>query len=742
MEPHAFPLDQSSSGRLSPKQYISSFGNWPVLVMLACWSLFVTVVFIEALNWPYYGVHADSNGQNPYITISSVEADSPAARAGLRAGDRIVAVEGQDGQRLGMTGFEAIRSREHLGSYADAAMTRRAKSELWTLLDSGPVLFETNDGRRIEVQPDERRPISSIPLSAYYVAFQALVIILVVTGILAFAPLSIPVIFLVISGAAFAINNLFSYLTNIVEITLPGSHWVAYDICVRAAVPIFSLGLVGLIWHFPKPVLPRFPAWAVILVYGLIILIGFGTELYAHPIHPYQGPNFVAMLSTLPVCFLNLWRCRNDPIDFASALWFVMTVMGISAFSFLTFSMPIGLGFEPIVPTIFAQSFIVMIYIGLALGTVRYRLFDIHRIWWRSVTWIVGGFLVVICDVLLISFFDFEQSTALPLALLVAGWLYFPMRQVVFEFFVKIKETRAEDHLPSLVQEFSGIRDPEAFEGRFAKFLKSAFQAQEIERSPDSDIWRVSIRSNGLAMVVPMLSGTGSFQLIGSQNGRQLFSLNDVTVATNLLRMGRHFASAHERELQKVSQERDRIMRDLHDDVGGKLLNLVYMAPDAETKQVARDSLSALRDVMAVIEDDQMVDLPVAWERFKATTQSRFEPMGFALKTVENYASERTLSAREFVNLKRIMQEMTSNILKYAEPGEVEAVLSVDADGSLDLRLTNVAKPRVDAELSGGRGLANIRKRMEELGGSFTGEHVQHNGKPSFIARLVLPFRE
>ena len=55
-------------------------------------------------------------------------------------------------------------------------------------------------------------------------------------------------------------------------------------------------------------------------------------------------------------------------------------------------------------------------------------------------------------------------------------------------------------------------------------------------------------------------------------------------------------------ELEKehaVTEERERIYRDLHDDVGAKLLSLVYRAQRPEDADLARSALRDLREVVS-----------------------------------------------------------------------------------------------------------------------------------------------
>ena len=51
--------------------------------------------------------------------------------------------------------------------------------------------------------------------------------------------------------------------------------------------------------------------------------------------------------------------------------------------------------------------------------------------------------------------------------------------------------------------------------------------------------------------------------------------------------------------VQAAGEERERIYRDLHDDVGARLLSLVYATPDDASRSLARDALAELRELVA-----------------------------------------------------------------------------------------------------------------------------------------------
>jgi len=267
--------------------------------------------------------------------------------------------------------------------------------------------------------------------------------------------------------------------------------------------------------------------------------------------------------------------------------------------------------------------------------------------------------------------------------------------------------------------------------------LKTIFDAQDIQRVQTNADNGAALDDHGLLLCVPAVSGKGAIFLSGRQNGRRLFSLSDMQASTAMLELVRFMARAREREYDELHQERERIMRDLHDDVGGRLLSISYKADDPEVSATARETLSALKDTLFLIEDTQMVDVTVAWGKFRDDAQERLLAAGFKLNIEDAIRSERTFSAREYINLKRSMQEIVSNVIKYGDPSDVTARIDVGEDGLVTISVENTVVPsQVHPLIEGDRGLSNIRTRLNELGGDATVGHTN----TVFRVDLRLPF--
>ncbi len=145
---------------------------------------------------------------------------------------------------------------------------------------------------------------------------------------------------------------------------------------------------------------------------------------------------------------------------------------------------------------------------------------------------------------------------------------------------------------------------------------------------------------------------------------------------------------ARERQLlaeRSASQERERIYRDLHDNLGARLLSLVYGASDERQRALAREALAEMRTIVAASRVDaaQLADLAEEW---RLEAELRCEHAGHAL--VWRCDGDVRLSGRQRYQLERIVRELISNALEHAQARKVEVAWSVAA-GALALSVSD-----------------------------------------------------
>ncbi len=707
-----------------------------IISLLCIWCVVVVTVFVQLSDTPYIGMVVEGDAENNQFVVRSIAQGQPADRAGIKAGDRFVAIETVDGlKRYNFQGPEAYSGRQRLHSYQMFNDMLNSKSRLWEYTNQLEYVLIRDDGERVRVKAESSRALSSSYLLTLLIAVllvQSIVTLLISAGIFAFAKPSIGVRVLFVGGMGLVINTMANSFVVTREFVLDPNlyHWIHFPSQVGTIA--FTYSLLCLVWYVPKPI-NRFPFWQCMLVFGLFVFTSRVFQFFEFPVNAYEFPNLILLPFGIIISLVQWQQSRKDPIRRATAQWMFLSIYGSVLIVVVLYNVPLFLMQTPLINPLIASFIIMLMFVGVALGTLKYKLFEVHKYWWKAVTWILGGTLVVLMDILLVAQFKFEQNQALPLALLLAGWVYFPVRQFLFEHFVTSRESKVDNHVGQLIDEFGPAKTAPVFEAKFVEFLKSVFKSDEVTQVNGKPSEGSFITENGLGINVPNLSQTGSLTLYGKSGGTQLFSLNDAATADSFVKLIRNLKDIRFQEQEILTQEKGRIVRDLHDDVGGRLLSLIYKAPDSKMEDEARATLTALKESMIVIEDSEAVDLELAWEQMVSESSGRLLEVDRSLRSTHNLKEKKlTVSTRQYVNLKRIVQELMNNVIKHGEPGECKISLNAKTDWQIEINCENKAKPKGADDLLNGRGIGNIRKRLEEIGG-----HVRFDWSGNvFVARI------
>lgn len=173
-----------------------------------------------------------------------------------------------------------------------------------------------------------------------------------------------------------------------------------------------------------------------------------------------------------------------------------------------------------------------------------------------------------------------------------------------------------------------------------------------------------------------------------------------------------------------IAEERQRFVRDMHDGVGGHLLSLLMRvrADDADSNDVAEELEKGLTDLrlMADSLDHVGEDLDVALAAFERRARQQLSAAGleFGWNKPQDLSGFH-MDARAVLNLFRIMQEAMANSVRHARASSFGVAFALAGDGQrLDVTIEDDGIGFTPGAITEGRGLANIRKRTEKLGGN------------------------
>ncbi|MDO8907589.1 MAG: 7TM diverse intracellular signaling domain-containing protein [Pseudohongiella sp.] len=178
----------------------------------------------------------------------------------------------------------------------------------------------------------------------------------------------------------------------------------------------------------------------------------------------------------------------------------------------------------------------------------------------------------------------------------------------------------------------------------------------------------------------------------------------------------RSFAERRVLEMnQAAEQERLKIYRDLHDDVGSRLLSIIHADAGNKLGDMARSALESLRQAVSKANTpDQPLSSLLA--DIREETELRLQGSGHEVEWRQQPLPEVTLPSEVAFNLNRIMKELVSNIIRHA----MASIVRIDVSHSLHGMVLNIADngrgfQTCNGDQSAGNGLGNIRSRAAEI---------------------------
>lgn len=193
-------------------------------------------------------------------------------------------------------------------------------------------------------------------------------------------------------------------------------------------------------------------------------------------------------------------------------------------------------------------------------------------------------------------------------------------------------------------------------------------------------------------------------------------------------------ANFDERLALKISNaeavERERIYRNLHDDVGAKLLGLAISAQRANLPHEADLARSALQDLRDVVSRSAQFATPLGdlLADLRAETEQRVHTAGVGFEwRFTAQESDLQVGADAALNLSRILREAVTNVLRHAGASHIEIVAQLTQDRLvLDVVDNGVGCPAVGVRLH--RGMTGMQVRAISLGGRLSWGAIEPNG--------------
>jgi len=179
---------------------------------------------------------------------------------------------------------------------------------------------------------------------------------------------------------------------------------------------------------------------------------------------------------------------------------------------------------------------------------------------------------------------------------------------------------------------------------------------------------------------------------------------------------------AEEMRQRVILEERQRMMRDIHDGIGGQLLSLLLRVRTGslEQSEVATEIQSSLTDLRLVVDSvDQFGgDLASALATFRSRAEQQMAAARIRFRWHQPAKNiEKKFSAGQTLQLYRFMQEAITNIIRHARASEASvSIITASEIPSLEIMIedngTGLPKSKV---FKAGKGLKNLEARAQKL---------------------------
>lgn len=190
---------------------------------------------------------------------------------------------------------------------------------------------------------------------------------------------------------------------------------------------------------------------------------------------------------------------------------------------------------------------------------------------------------------------------------------------------------------------------------------------------------------------------------------------------------------------QVMLEERQRIVRDMHDGIGGQLLGLMMQVRQGGVDKVSVEQglQSSIADLRLIVDsmDSAEDGLVETLRSFEHRVRAQVEAAGLALKVSHGLKEgEPGPGPRPTLQILRILQEAVTNAMRHSGGTEIALTSGYAEDGSIRINVSDNGQG-LPHEILGGRGLTNMQTRAHAIGGQLD---INHSDGGTSI-RLVIP---
>ncbi|WP_194864991.1 hypothetical protein [Alloalcanivorax profundimaris] len=696
----------SGGRRFAPRTTL--LGSVTVAVLCSCLAAYI------ALSVPWFGVRLAAAPDGLGLTVVKVDPASP-NRDRLVPGQTLVSIHDAHGRTLALNANLLLDEPDTL-SQENLTRFINEQNTLARIVNNSPVMI-TSDGEEVSLRtgsPPLTFLIGNFSLQTGY----ALISFFIALGIWVVRPEQTAARFFALSGVGVLLNGLPLGIYSSRDLVIDGQLFQVLSALNHAGSLIICASLVSLFWVYPRR-LTRLPVLVPVLLFvaaGSCWILTF-FEIGGGARVTIYLPIFVSYLVGLIFAALQWRASRGHPTDRAALKWCLLAIFSGTVMLIGLVTIPPVFGYSPIVPVVIGYAGFLMVYLGLAAGLLRYRLFDIERWWFKTWLWFAAGLIVVAFDLTLVFFVNMTSSSALAVSLALSGWLYFPLRQLLWEKIGQRFSTSQDNALRELVDTLFAATSERQIVATWPYLLSHTFKPLQIKDHEDP-VEAPVISDDGVRMLVPAFGADDKPQMLEFPGGGgRLFSPQDSRMAGLLHDLTRKALQGLRARQVGADMERSRIMRDLHDDLGARLLDLVYVSDTPICRDIALAAIEDLRGLVDATSGDSVrLGHLITTCEGEARTRLNEAKASLRWRLIADLPNSEMVSARAVANIMRTLREAVTNVIRHAEADEVDVEWRMERN-TLIIAIADNGVAEDPSEWRAGHGTRTIHTRTGDLGG-------------------------
>ncbi|WP_337192898.1 sensor histidine kinase [Alteraurantiacibacter buctensis] len=231
------------------------------------------------------------------------------------------------------------------------------------------------------------------------------------------------------------------------------------------------------------------------------------------------------------------------------------------------------------------------------------------------------------------------------------------------------------------------------------------------------------------AAPVGLLLGLGVIASIAreaSEARRTVVQSNQI-LAGRLAEQDAELARSYDAQKQMLQrhtmlEERQRIVRDMHDGIGGQLLGLLMQVRSggADAPVVEQGLQASIADLRLIVDsmDSAEGGLAETLRSFEHRARPQVEAAGMAFSVEHGLPDDQPgPGPRPALQILRVLQEALTNALRHSGGTRISLASAVAPEGAVTITLADNGRG-LPAEVKGGRGLASMQNRAAAVGGT------------------------